>query len=330
MTRIFTEHQLAILQQIAEFGSAQGTDVFLVGGVLRDTLLGRTSLDFDLMIEGDGINFARGLTSKMSLEIKEHLPFLTAKLTGFGNEIQEIDIATAREENYPVPGSLPVVKSSTLERDVLRRDFTINTLRCRLSDMIAAVRENRDIRGIISDPMGGLADLDGKLIRILHPDSFVDDPTRIFRGARYAARLGGVFEPFTYERARLAITKGALSTISYYRIGNELRWILAEENAVGALGILKDLNVFEWIQFGPPPNLEVVVTKMRELQDRAPKVNREFSRMEIPVFVLLMSCNISTEARAQLFLEWGFGKRGVARAEEALKECGVSAPGVCL
>jgi tRNA nucleotidyltransferase (CCA-adding enzyme) len=176
--------------------------------------------------------------------------------------------------------------------------------------------------------LGGLSDLDSKLIRILHPDSFLDDPTRIFRGARYAARLGGAFEPFTYEKAKLAVSKGALSTISYYRIGNEFRWILAEDNAVAALELLKDLKVFEWIQFGPPPNIEMAVKVLRELQDSAPKVNLEFARMEIPVFLLLMTSNISKEARAQLFLEWGFGKRGVARAQDALEECGVKFPGV--
>lgn len=323
MKNLFTPNQLNVLEKIDLAGQARGLKVFLVGGVLRDTLLGQPSSDFDLVVEGDGISFAKQLASEMSLEIEEHPNFLTAKLLGFNGDVAEVDIAAAREESYPIPGSLPIVKPSTLDRDLIRRDFTINTLTCALADLISATQQGDNIRSIIQDKFGGLADLDAKVIRILHPESFRDDPTRIFRAVRYAARVAGVLEPTTQLTAERELASGALNTISYYRIGNELRWILAENNSLVALELLVKFKVFEKIGFGVPPQLADVVAKLAQAKKLAPSHNLPYERMELPVFMLLMTPGLSSEARNKLFLDWGFGKRGVDRAREALSAMGI-------
>ncbi len=321
---IVTDLQLKILEQIDSLGLSQGVQVFVIGGVLRDSLLGKPSMDFDLLIEGDAIKFGRFLASQMSLDIKEHPAFMTAKLLSFGGSLDEVDIASAREENYPLPGALPIVRPSTVEGDLKRRDFSINTLLCPLSQFVAICRKRGDIRSVVIDKFGGLADLDAGIIRFLHPNSFQDDPTRIFRGARYAARLGGKFETKTHLAALDLVKSGGLQTISYYRIGNELRWILLEENSVVALQILKDLEVFSAINFGATPEISQVMFVLSECKSRSAQYGLEYSRMEIPVFMLLMTPEISDLARDELFLNWGFGKRGVERARAALNQMMIS------
>lgn len=323
LKNLFTPNQLAVLERIDIEGRTRGLKIFLVGGVLRDSLLGRPSSDFDLVIEGDGIGFAKQLANDMSLEIKEHPAFLTAKLIGFNEDVSEVDIATAREEIYPLPGSLPVVRPSTLEKDLGRRDFTINTLTCALSDLIRVSQQGGNLRSIIQDQFGGLVDLDAKIIKILHPDSFRDDPTRIFRAARYAARIGGNLDNASHAAAEKELENGALQTISYYRIGNEIRWILAEEFASAALETLVKFNIFEKLGFGDSPVVANVVSILRYAKDSAPKQNLPYERMEIPVFMLLMTPSLSEESRDKLFLDWGFGKRGVSRAREALLSMGI-------
>lgn len=321
---IITKPQIDTLARINSLGQESKFQVFLVGGVIRDTLLGKPSLDFDLMVEGDGIKFGRYIASQMSLDIKEHPAFMTAKLSGFGPELTEVDIATARQEHYPLPGALPVVKASTIEVDLGRRDFTINTLVAPLGEFLQRCSEGGDIRSVLIDKFGGLQDLDSRTIRFLHADSFRDDPTRIFRGARYAARLSGKFETVTHDTALKLVGDGGLQTISYYRIGNELRWILAEAESRIALQILKDLGVFKAINFGPTPEVSDVVTVLEKCRDKASQHSLEYARMEIPVFMLLMTPTISENERDELFLNWGFGKRGVERARSALSQMGIN------
>jgi tRNA nucleotidyltransferase (CCA-adding enzyme) len=320
---IITKPQIDTLARINSLGHEHSVKVFLVGGVIRDTLLGKSSLDFDLMVEGDGIKFGRYLASQMSLDIKEHPAFMTAKLSGFGPELTEVDIATAREEYYPAPGALPVVKASTIESDLGRRDFTINALLAPLGEFLQKCTEAGDIRSVLIDRFGGLQDLESRTIRFLHTGSFSDDPTRIFRGARYAARLVGKFETVTYDTALKLVGDGGIQSISYYRIGNELRWILAESESRVALQILKDLGVFKAINFGQSPDMAQVVSILKECCDKAIHHGLEYARMEVPVFMFLMTPSLSENKRDELFLNWGFGKRGVERARSALNQMGI-------
>lgn len=193
--------------------------VYLVGGAVRDLLLNRGRADIDLVVEGD----AAALAARLGAEVVEHERFATAKAKLDGHEI---DIAAARSESYPHPGALPVVEpAGDVEADLARRDFTLNAM---------AIPLRGELRLI--DPHGGRADLSVGLLRVLHPRSFEDDPTRALRAARYAARFGFELEPETAALLRQA----DLGTVSADRRQTELLRLAAEENAPGAFALLAE------------------------------------------------------------------------------------------
>jgi len=203
-------------------GLAGERGVHAVGGVPRDLLLGGGPLDLDLVVEGDAEALAARLADRLGGEVTAHGRFGTATLA-LGPHA--IDLAAAREERYPRPGALPEVRPAALARDLERRDFTVNALAlaldpARLGEVTAAPRA----RG----------DLEAGRLRVLHDASFADDPTRLLRLARYAARLGFRAEEKTEELALRAVRDGALETVSQARIGGELRLLAAERHAVSA------------------------------------------------------------------------------------------------
>jgi tRNA nucleotidyltransferase (CCA-adding enzyme) len=198
---------------------ADDVPVYLVGGAVRDLLLGRGRADLDLVVEGD----AAALAAQLGADVLEHERFSTAKVSLDGHEV---DIAAARTETYSHPGALPDVKSASLSDDLARRDFTINAIAIPLGPQPALV-----------DPHGGRDDLAAGLLRVLHPNSFVDDPTRALRGARYAARFD-----FELEAATAELIAGVdLSTISEDRREAELLRIAAEAEPVAGFA-----RAFEW------------------------------------------------------------------------------------
>jgi tRNA nucleotidyltransferase (CCA-adding enzyme) len=197
---------------------------YLVGGAVRDLLRGAVPVDVDIVVEGDALAVAERLGG----EIVGHERFGTATVR-VGD--LTIDIATARRERYPAPGALPEVEEASIEEDLARRDFTINAIAIALPD------------GDIVDPHDGQADLNARLIRILHARSFLDDPTRLLRALRYEARLGGRLEEDTEQRAQEAIAGGALDTVSGKRIRDELLDLLREPEAPAALERMRDLKL---------------------------------------------------------------------------------------
>jgi len=191
--------------------------VYLVGGAVRDLLLGRPGADVDLVVVGD----ANALAARLGGAEVEHERFGTVKTEVEGHEV---DIASARTETYPEPGALPVVApAESIEVDLGRRDFTINAMAISLGD------EPRLI-----DPHGGEADLGRGLLRVLHPRSFADDPTRAIRAARYAARFGFTLEPETDRLMRST----DLATVSADRRRAELERLAAEPTGRVAFGLL--------------------------------------------------------------------------------------------
>ncbi len=198
-----------------EVAVSQGKSLYLVGGVVRDLLLGRANLDLDLVVEGDAINLAQRLADITHGNIITHPRFQTAKLRW---DKWSVDLATARSETYDRPGALPRVKPGSLANDLFRRDFTINTM---------AIELIPSRYGQLIDPFRGRNDLEHKLIRILHERSFIDDSTRIWRGLRYEQRLDFQLEPDTLKL--LKRDTPMLDTISGDRIRHELELILKEE-----------------------------------------------------------------------------------------------------
>jgi tRNA nucleotidyltransferase (CCA-adding enzyme) len=194
--------------------------VWVVGGAVRDLLLGGTPSDLDLVVEGDALVVARRAAERLDGEMVAHERFGTATVR---SAEATFDLAGARRESYPRPGALPVVTlGAPLQDDLARRDFTVNTLALRLAD------------GELACAPGAREDLDARVLRVLHDASFRDDPTRLLRLARYAARLGFEVEPHTGALAGLAVAVGALKTVSGERAGAELR-LLAHEPQPAAL-----------------------------------------------------------------------------------------------
>ena len=225
---------LGILHETGKLASELGQKLYLIGGVVRDLLLGRPSLDLDLVVEGEAIKLAEALAGRYPGCWVAHHRFGTAKLH---HGKWSLDLVTARSESYHRPGALPVVRPGKIQEDLFRRDFTINAM---------AIHLDPNNYGKLLDPYGGRKDLEESLIRILHQKSFVDDATRMFRALRYEQRLGFRLEQSTEARLRQDIA--LLDTISADRIRHELELIFKEElpeqvlsraDELGLLGALR-------------------------------------------------------------------------------------------
>ncbi len=212
-----------LISIISRQAQVRGISLFLVGGVVRDVLLGRRNLDLDFVIEGDAISFAEMIVAHYGGSLQIHNPFATAKwyldgdaaakLALPSDEIPDhIDFARARSEKYAYPSALPTVSPGDIAQDLWRRDFSINTLAIQLSP--------KQDSGRLLDTCGGLADLQAGRIRTLHDDSFIDDPTRILRALRFAVRLDFEVEAHTAELMRAALPM--LSRVTGTRLRNEL------------------------------------------------------------------------------------------------------------
>jgi tRNA nucleotidyltransferase (CCA-adding enzyme) len=226
--------------ELDAIASAGEDPVYLVGGAVRDRLLGRERSDIDVVVVGDAVALARALGAE---PLAEHARFATAKVELAGHEV---DIATARSETYSRPGALPeVALAPSIEADLGRRDFTVNAIALPLRGPAAPI-----------DPHGGVADLERGLLRVLHPDSFVDDPTRAIRAARYAARFGFELEAETERLLRAT----DLTTVSADRRDAELRRLAEERSAVQGLSLLA-----RWGLIAPRPDGLALAAAVDEL-----------------------------------------------------------------
>ncbi|OGO45410.1 MAG: hypothetical protein A2W37_13870 [Chloroflexi bacterium RBG_16_63_12] len=223
---------LAHVRRIAEAGRLP---VYLVGGFVRDLLLGLTPDDFDFVVEGDAPALARAVARELGGEVMAHAPFGTA--TWFVPGGAAIDFATARTETYPQPAALPVVTpGASIAADLQRRDFTINAM---------ALRVDGAHFGELLDPHGGQSDLAARAVRVLHPGSFVDDPTRLFRAVRYEQRLG-----FTIASGTLALIPGAwdaLAALTGDRVRHEFELIFREPRVVAMLARLAGREILPYV-----------------------------------------------------------------------------------
>lgn len=220
----------ARLGAAAALATARGERLAWVGGGVRDLLLGRGGLDLDLVLEGDLDAYARALGARLGGRLALHPRFRTATLVL--PDGARLDVARARRERYAAPALLPEVEPATLEEDLARRDFSINAIALALSPP-------GDL-GRPLDPFDGRGDLAAARLRVLHERSFVDDPTRLLRGLRFALRFGFRFEAATEARARAAVAAGLPAALSGARLGNELRLLFEDrpevDEALAALG----------------------------------------------------------------------------------------------
>lgn len=217
--------------ELLALAAERSEDVELVGGAVRDILLGRSPRELDVVAGNDARMLALALAERLgpSSQVTHHERFNTAVVRW---DRGEVDVATRRAESYPAPGALPEVRAGTPEEDLQRRDFTVNAIALPL-------------RGepVLRAAPHALEDLSARRLRVLHERSFIDDPTRVLRLARYRTRLGFEVESHTAELAEQAIAGGALATVSGSRLGSEVRLALAEADPVAALAEMDRLGV---------------------------------------------------------------------------------------
>jgi len=244
---------ITLLKDLGEIAEELDVNAYLVGGLIRDVILKRKNLDVDIVIEGNGIQFAKTFADHSGAKVRSYPKFGTAVVImpdGF-----KLDVATARIEHYESPAALPEVKLSSLKRDLFRRDFIINTL---------AVHLNRGHYGTLIDHFGGMRDIKERTIRVLHNLSFVEDPTRILRAIRFEQRFGFKIGKLTESLIQNALNIHCFDNLSGQRLFLEVKLILMEEDPIG---IIEKMDGFKLLKFISP---ELKLTE--ELRDELKKI----------------------------------------------------------
>ena len=242
-----SEERLNLLRVVADVAAILGYPIYMVGGSVRDLMLGRPINDFDLTVEGDASSFAQAMMRKIGGKVLIHSKFKTARWTPTESTFERLnvpilapdnfppflDFVTARFERYSRPGALPRIRRSSLNDDLRRRDFTINAM---------AIRLDGNHFGEFVDIVGGMPDLERRLIRVLHSKSFLDDPTRMFRAVRYAGRY-----EFQLEAGTLKLfndeAKSVLAGLSGERLRHEFDLLFDEASPLLMFEKLKELGL---------------------------------------------------------------------------------------
>ena len=272
--------RLELLHLLAYQASMLRMPLYLVGGVVRDILLGRPVNDFDLVLEGDSAVLAEFVLKKYGGRIMVHSRFGTATWVvnestfkrlnvptfQFPESDVSFDLISARSETYSHPGALPTIKKTTIDDDLRRRDFTINAM---------ALRLDGGFFGDLFDPLNGQKDLENKLIRVLHAKSFVDDPTRMFRAVRYAERYGFVIDPETLSLMNDE-AREVISQLSGERVRHEFDLIFDEPNPSVMLERLAKLDLLRPIHFSFPNADYLRLTALVE------EPEKEFGKFSVP------------------------------------------------
>ncbi len=232
LDKALSPQQLSFLRMVADMASTRQLPLYLVGGFVRDLLLGIPARDFDLVVDGNAIRLAEALAAQYGGKVTTHIRFGTAQwfLAGPGHHV--LDFISTRSETYKHNAALPTVKPGMLIDDLLRRDFTINTL---------ALRLDGEHWGELRDDLGGLEDLKQGLVRVLHPGSFQDDPTRLIRAVRYEQRCG--FQIVQDTLSLIPPARALIGLLSAERIRHELDLVLDEEKAAAILSRLAELDL---------------------------------------------------------------------------------------
>lgn len=229
--------------------------VYLVGGAIRDALLGATPEDLDFVVEGEARDVAAGVAEKLGGELREYDRFGTARVSV---DDRSYDFASARAEHYEHPGALPDVRPAPIEEDLQRRDFSVNAMALSTGsgDLVATTHS--------------LEDVEARRLRVLHDASFEDDPTRLVRLARYAGRLRFEVESHTAELFRRAVNAGALDTVSGSRMGQELRLAAREKDPIAVFGRLSEMGLLHAVH----PRLSFEQDFAREASEALPPGGR--------------------------------------------------------
>lgn len=227
---------LEIVYSARDIAAKNNMPVYLVGGIVRDLILGVKNLDLDIVVGGDGIKFSRDFAANFKAKIICHSRFGTATIT-LADHIK-VDIATARKEVYPGPAHLPRVSPGSLADDLYRRDFSINAMALAISSANF---------GEVIDRFSGLSDLRNRKVRVLHDISFIDDPTRILRAIRFEQRYGFKIEQHTLGLLKEAVKARWLEKVQPHRLRDELILIFKEEDPIRCVKRMKELAGYSFI-----------------------------------------------------------------------------------
>jgi tRNA nucleotidyltransferase (CCA-adding enzyme) len=275
------------LIQLGEAASRLDLNAYVVGGFVRDLFLYRNNEDIDVVIEGNGIEFAKSFAKEVKARIHTHKKFGTAVIIfpdGF-----KIDVASARMEYYQFPASLPVVEMSSIKMDMFRRDFTINTL---------AIQLNPGKFGRLIDFFSGQKDIKDKILRVLHNLSFVEDPTRVFRALRFEQRFGFTIGKLTSSLIDNAVKMDFFKRLAGKRVFTELQLILKEENPAPTIMRLLDYDLLKVIH--PAITIE---NDLKNLLESAKKVtdwhdllfiDETYERWAVHFMALIRHCDLIT------------------------------------
>ncbi|MBI4707008.1 MAG: CCA tRNA nucleotidyltransferase [Candidatus Omnitrophica bacterium] len=299
---------LDLIYLARDIAAESGMRVYLVGGFVRDLILGVNNLDLDIVAETDGIAFAEKFAHALKAKLIRHRRFGTA--TVMHRPHLKIDFATARKEFYPAPGHLPVVESGTLKDDHFRRDFTINAM---------AIDITAGNFGKLMDFYGGTNDLKNKSIRILHDLSFLDDPTRILRAIRFEARYNFHIEPNTLKKMKEAIRIKMLDQVEPQRVRDDLILMLKEKRPLKEIARMKELTGFSFIN----PKLKVsnrVIGFLKALEkeivwfEKSQPLRRQIDSWLIYFLGIIDDCslNVSQEICRKFVFKKGEEKRIIA------------------
>ena len=227
---------IGLFKDFGNVADMLGYDAYLVGGFVRDLFLKQENLDVDIVVEGDGIRFAHEFSRHQEIRVRSHRKFGTAVLIfpdGF-----KVDVATARMEYYESPAAPPTVEMSSLKMDLLRRDFTMNTL---------AIKLNKREYGALVDHFSAQKDIKEKVIRVLHNLSFVEDPTRVLRAIRFEQRFGFKIGKLTIALMKNAVKINCFKELSGRRLFLELKLLLMEQEPLQAIKSLNELHLLQFI-----------------------------------------------------------------------------------
>lgn len=234
MDKLLSSEIITLLKNIGKHADKLDYQVFIIGGIVRDLVIGRKNEDIDIVVQGDGIAFAKSLSESLGGNVRIHEKFGTATWK-FTSQLK-IDITTARTEYYDYPASLPTVEMSSLQEDLFRRDFTINAM---------AIQINQREFGKLIDFFHGYQDVEARKIKVLYNLSFVEDPTRILRAVRFEQRFGFEMDNQTFHLAQISVDK--IASTSKKRLAQELHILLKEADPVKAIERLLQLGVLNYL-----------------------------------------------------------------------------------
>ncbi len=246
MSQVLPKNIVVLLRDIGEMAENMGYNAYVAGGFVRDLLLHINNTDIDIVVEGDGIHFAKEYAKKKNATVRTHEKFSTATVIFPDNT--RVDVATARLEYYEHPAAMPTVELSSIKLDLYRRDFTINAM---------ALQLNPDQFGTLADYFNSQNDLKERRIQVLHNLSFVEDPTRIFRAIRFEGRLDFQITKHTEKLIKNAVKMQLFNHFEEPRFFYELKLILSEDNPMPALRRLSSFKLFQFIWPDLRPNSKI-------------------------------------------------------------------------